>query len=66
MGLAARGKEGRRYPWGHDKPDDRRASFFINVGCPTPVGIYPLGASPEGVQDLAGNVREWSVDGYVK
>ena len=62
--LAARGEEGRRYPWGQEEPDPLRASFAMNVGSPTPVGIYPLGASPEGVHDLAGNVWEWSGDRY--
>lgn len=62
--LAARGQEGRRYPWGNEEPDDRRANFERNVGHPTPVGIYPRGASPEGVHDLAGNVWEWCGDWF--
>jgi len=32
----------------------------MNVARPTPVGIYPQGATPEGVHDLAGNVSEWT------
>lgn len=62
--FAARGNEGRRFPWGNEEPDGRRANFTYNVGAPSPVGIYPLGASPEGVQDLAGNVWEWCRDRF--
>ncbi len=62
--LAARGEEARRYPWGREEPDPLRASFAMNVGRPTPVGVYPLGASPEGVRDLAGNVWEWCADWF--
>jgi len=64
--LAARGEEGRRYPWGEQKLDDRRANFDMSVGAPTPVGIYPLGATPapEGAHDLAGNVWEWCNDWF--
>ena len=39
-----------------------RALRRKRVGHPTPVGIYPLGATPEGVQDLSGNVLEWCRD----
>ena len=37
---------------------------FERRGHPTPVGIYPLGMTPEGICDLAGNVWEWCPDGY--
>ncbi len=60
--FAARGTEGRRYPWSSDDPTDRHANFAGRIGAPTPVGIYPLGATPEGIQDLAGNVWEWCQD----
>ncbi len=63
--FAARGKDGRRYPWeGDPNPDDDHANFAMSVGHPTPVGIYPLGGTPEGVQDLAGNVLEWCEDWF--
>jgi len=61
--FAARGEQGRRFPWGPEEPDDRRANFVSgSVRNPSPVGVYPLGASPEGVCDLAGNVLEWCAD----
>ena len=56
---AARGTEGRRFPWGTDPPNTR-CNYDCNIGHPTPVGIYPLGTTPEGVHDLAGNVWEWT------
>jgi formylglycine-generating enzyme required for sulfatase activity len=57
---AARGTEGRKYPWGNDKPDATRANYAEGgPGTATPVGLYPLGATPDGILDLAGNVSEW-------
>ena len=53
---------GGRYPWGDDEPTGEHANFDNNVGYPTPVGVYPRGAGPEGHLDLAGNVWEWCVD----
>lgn len=62
--YAARGKEGRRFPWGPEEPDDRRANFNMRLRNLSPVGVYPLGASPEGVYDLTNNVREWCTDWF--
>ncbi len=60
---AARGTEGRRYPWGEEEPDDRRMNYSkTKIGCPTPVGVFPRGATPEGTQDMAGNVWKWCSD----
>jgi formylglycine-generating enzyme required for sulfatase activity len=56
---AARGTDGRIYPWG-DRWDPARAN--TNDGGPgdtTPVGSYPGGVSPYGVWDMAGTVEEW-------
>jgi toxoflavin biosynthesis protein ToxD len=57
---AARGTEGRFYPWG-DLWDHTRANTIDGgPGTTTAVGSYPNGASPYGVQDMAGNVWEWT------
>jgi len=61
---AARGAEGRRYPWGGEDATSLLANCEDNVGRPTPVGVYPRGASQEGVLDLAGNVWEWCADDW--
>ena len=62
---AARGAEGREYPWGNEPPDSTRANYGSGkIGHATPVGLYPLGATPEGVDDMAGNVWEWVADWY--
>ena len=61
---AARGTDGRIYPWGNSAPDGRRLNYNGNVGSTTAVGTYPTGASPYGALDMAGNVWEWVNDWY--
>jgi formylglycine-generating enzyme required for sulfatase activity len=61
---AARGADGRKYPWGNERPTKELCNFGNNVGDTTPVGRYTKGASPYGVLDMAGNVWEWVSDWY--
>lgn len=58
--AAARGKEGRTYPWGETPPTPEHAVFGRGRGETDPVGRHPKGATPEGVFDLAGNQAEWT------
>ena len=58
--AAARGKEGRTYPWGEEPPTTAYAVFGRGRGETDPVGSHPKGATPEGVFDLAGNAAEWT------
>ncbi len=59
---AARGDDGRRFPWGDQEPDETHANFGSNEKTPTPVGAYsPKGDSPCGCVDMAGNVWEWTL-----
>jgi iron(II)-dependent oxidoreductase len=58
--AAARGGEGRRYPWGNQPPTAERAVFARRSNETEPVGSRPAGATPEGIHDLAGNVAEWT------
>ena len=63
--YAARGTDGRTYPWGNTAP----ASQVCWMRVPTPelscpVRSYPLGDSPFGLADMGGNIREWTADWY--
>ena len=60
---AARGTDGRTYPWGEDV-DSTFANYGENVNDTTTVGDYPDGISPYGAYDMAGNVFEWVADWY--
>jgi formylglycine-generating enzyme required for sulfatase activity/tRNA A-37 threonylcarbamoyl transferase component Bud32 len=58
--AAARGKAGRAYPWGDRWNPAAANTASARRSGPAPVGSFPLGASPEGVLDLIGNVWEWT------
>ena len=57
---AARGPNGRSYPWGNEPPDASRARFAFRHLEYSRVGSYPAGATPDGVLDMAGNVWQWT------
>jgi formylglycine-generating enzyme required for sulfatase activity len=61
---AARGTDGRWYPWGNEKPSREYGVIAMDQALPgpEPVGSYPKGASPYGCMDMAGNVYEWTSD----
>jgi len=64
---AARGPEGRLYPWGNTPPDPSLANYGAKLGLTYDVGqvnAYALGATPLGVMNMAGNVWEWVADWF--
>jgi formylglycine-generating enzyme required for sulfatase activity len=61
---AARGTDGKIWPWGNDWDDDKANSGEAGLGHTTAVGSYPDGASPYGGMDMAGNAWEWVADQY--
>jgi serine/threonine-protein kinase len=61
---AARGTDGRIYPWGNDVPNKDLLNYNKNVGDTAEVGNYPEGKSIYGAYNMAGNVWEWVNDWY--
>lgn len=62
--YAATGGDGRQFPWGDDWDPTRANTAELGPLTTTPVGMYPDGASPFGVLDMAGNVEEYVADDY--
>ena len=60
--AAARGTDGRPWPWGHAFDPDRCACAESGWGWTVPVTAHPAGAGPFGAEQQAGNVWEWVVD----
>ena len=61
---AARGTDGREYPWGNEFDEKKANTGGAGVNDLAPVGSFPQGKSPYGVEDMAGNVWEWTADWY--
>jgi formylglycine-generating enzyme required for sulfatase activity len=58
------GRRGSRYPWGDEWTEGWCNSSELGLERSTPAGIFPQGASAEGVLDLSGNIWEWCGDWY--
>ncbi len=62
---AARGADGRKYPWGMEVWTEERANIVdSHINHPTPVGMYPQGARDDQIFDQSGNVWEWTLSDY--
>jgi formylglycine-generating enzyme required for sulfatase activity len=56
---AARGLDGRIYPYGNEFDSTKGNTSETGIGRTSAVGIFPDGASPDGVLDMSGNVWQW-------
>lgn len=62
--YAAGGPDGLDFPWGDEFGANRANTMELALLMTTPVGLFPHGASPFGVLDMAGNVEEYTADRY--
>jgi len=62
---AARGADGRKYPWGSDWQADACGMRGVGPRSTVPVGVFPRGTSPYGVRDMVGCVWQWCRDPFV-
>ena len=61
---AARGIDGRLFPWGRSQPQSSFLNFNLTNNGPVSVESFPNGASPYGATDMSGNLWEWTADYY--
>jgi len=62
---AARGMDGRKYPWGNAAPNSKLAHFGAPFNSSAPADAFPDGVSPYGILDMAGNQWEWVSSVYL-
>lgn len=62
--YAASQGDGREFPWGAAFEPERANTVEFGPLCTTPVGMYPRGQTSTGIDDLAGNVEEYTADTY--
>jgi formylglycine-generating enzyme required for sulfatase activity len=62
--AAARGANGRRFPWGDAATTNRANVESSGRSSPMPAGSFATGATPDGIQDLIGNVWEWTSSSF--